>query len=245
VTAYTPKFQFSVPKTEIPGSAKTTIAIVTFNKSAKTFNSFNSRFVQDLQNVLVARGYNVKGPFTSVDDLTYSDKKGSDFILLYSLSGTSTFDNVQSTGGGSTSDLPNSEEARIWDGTYGSLLGVPIKNMNGNADYFHGNLLTSAKINIELDESMSGEKLWRKTVDISANPEPFDTASPHAMANGETPAIAMSKTTYWDLGMTNALNEALDSIYTNAFNTIWKQLDPEELRDLKKQADEIKSKKRF
>ncbi len=245
VVAYIPKFQFPIPNTAVPGSAKTTIAIVQATPNNQAFNTFNSRFVQDLQNVLVARGYNVKGPFPTIDDMTYSDKKDSDFILRYGLSGNYIFTNVKTTQSADESQLPPAEEKLIWNGTYTSLLGLPVKNINGQAKYFSGNFIVSSKINLELDESLSGEKLWMKTIDISANPEPFDTSAPHAIANNEDPTVALEKTTYMDQGMTNALNKALNSIYNNAFTAIWNQLDPMELRDLKKQADEIKSKKRF
>lgn len=247
VTAYTPKYQFDVPKAEVPGSAKTTIAIVTYqqNDSDNVSNEFNSRFVKDLQNVLVARGYSVKGPFLKKDELTFSDKKGSDFILTYGISFSNTFSNVQVSEKAKLSQLPDKECNLLWDGTYMNLpLVGPTKNYSrGTACYYRGELKNMAKINMTLVESMSGEKLWTKTLDISSDPEPFETGNPHAFFYGMDPGAALAKTTFFDIGMNNAAFKSADKIYNNAFTATWKHLDPEELREIKKQADEIKSKK--
>lgn len=246
VTAYTPKYQFDVPKAEAPGSAKTTIALISYqqNSGDNVSNEFNSRFAKDLQNLLVARGYNVKGPFASKDELAYSDKKGSDFILTYGLSFSSAFSNVQAYEKAKLSQLPDGEINRIWDGTYTNvpLLG-PMKNYRGDAFYFRGEVRTSSKINMTLVESLSSEKLWTKTIDISPAPEPFETSSVHALPQGMDATTALSKTTFADTGMNNPVFKAADKIYNNAFTAIWKYLDPEELREIKKQSDEIKSKK--
>lgn len=246
VTAYTPKYQFDIPKAEVPGSAKVTIALIAYaqQKSDNVTNEFNSRFVKDLQNVLVARGYNVKGPFATEDELTYSDKKGSDFILTYGISFSSAFSNVQGAEKAKLSQLPEAEVNRIWDGTYTNvpLLG-PMANYRGDAFYFSGELKNSAKINMTLVESLSKEKLWTKSIDISSEPESFVTSSPHALPEGMDATTALAKTTFADTGMNNPALKAADKIYNNAFAAIWKHLDPEELREIKKQSDEIKSKK--
>lgn len=246
VTAYTPKYQFDVPKADVPGSAKTTIALITNKRQDKdnVTNEFNSRFLKDLQNVLVAHGYNVKGPFTTEDELTFSDKKGSDFILTYGISFSSAYSNVQGSEKAKLSQLPETEVNRIWDHTYTNvpLLG-PMKNYRGDAFYFRGEMKNSAKINMTLLASMAKETLWSKTIDISSDPEPFETSSPHALPQGMDATTALSQTTFADTGMTNPAFKAADKIYNNAFTAIWKHLDPEELREIKKQADEIKSKK--
>lgn len=248
VSAYTPKYQFDVPKAEVPGSAKTTIALVTYKQKEgdQVTNEFNSRFVKDLLNALVARGYNVKGPFETKDELTYSDKKGSDFILTYGLSFSSSLNNVQPTERAKLSQLPEVELNRMWDGTYTNvpLLGS-MPNYRGDASYFRGELATASKINMTLVESMSDQKLWSKTVDISTEPTPFETNLPHALPRGVDPTVALRETKVIDWGLTNPVFMASDKIYNNAFTAIWKHLDPDELREIKKQADEIKSKKVF
>jgi len=245
VTLYTPQFQYAVPKTEVPGSSKTTISIVNFTgNTGLPLTTFQARFLTDLQNVLVARGFSVRGPFATKDEMTFSDKKGSDFILVYSLSAQSDYQGVSVVSKGKISELPSGEENRVWNGTYSTILGLPIKNINGDAVYFHGALGVSAKINLTLVESMSSEKLWSKTLDISAPAEFFDTARPHAIAVGEVPAAALKLDTM-DIGVASAINKSLDGIYTNALNGVWKHLDPQELREIKLQADEIKGKKVF
>lgn len=244
-SAYTPRFQYEVPKAAIPGSAKATVAIVTYQgETGLQLTTFQARFIADLQNVLVARGFSVKGPFATKDEMTFSDKKGSDFILLYSIAAQNRFLTAAVTGEGRPSSLVPAEENRLWNGTYSNLLGVSVKNISGSAAYFHGTLAVDAKINLTLVESMTGEKLWTKTLDISSDPEGFDTAQAHALGRGEAPLAAMQAATF-DLGMVNAVNRSLDGIYNNGFKAVWNHLDPQELMEIKKQADEIKSKKVF
>lgn len=247
VATYTPHYQFESPKTEIPGSAKSTIAIVTYkqNQADNLSNEFNDRFVKDLQNVLVARGYSVKGPFASKDELTFSDKKGSDFILTYGIAFTNEYSNVQITEKANISQLPQTECDLLWDGTFSNLpiIGVTKNYTKGTAYYFKGEIKNTAKINLTLVESMSGEKMLSKTLDISAEPEAFETNVPHAAIYGTVPAASIRQTKVADIGMQNARFKTADKIYTNAFTSIWKSLDPEELREIKKQSDEIKSKK--
>lgn len=244
--AYTAKFQFAPPTVAAPGSAKVSIALVTYQNNDKDWNTFNSRFVTDLQGALVARGYSVKGPFATRDEMTYADKKGSDFVLTYSVVGSLDFDNVGLAAQpiSKLSSLPDAEQARMWDGTYTNLpLVGSVKNIRGKAAYFKGEIKSLSKINLLLAESQSGEKLWTKTVDISIQPESFETVQLHGLPDGTSPKEALAKTTFWDQAMLNAHQRSLDAIYTNAFTAIWKHIDPEEMKAIKTQADEIKGKK--
>ena len=48
-----------------------------------------------------------------------------------------------------------------------------------------------------------------------------------------------------DAGLVNPITTALQEFYTSVMNTSWNQLDPNELTPLKKQVDEIRSKKKY
>lgn len=72
------------PLTEaVPGSADATFAIVgtQFDTPIPLFRTFASNMTKDFGEILTARGFGVRGPFMAYNDLTYSDKEGSDLIL--------------------------------------------------------------------------------------------------------------------------------------------------------------------
>ena len=67
----------------VPGSANATFAIVgaQFETPVPLFKTFVSNMTKDFGEILTARGFSVRGPFIEYNDMTYSDKEGSDLIL--------------------------------------------------------------------------------------------------------------------------------------------------------------------
>ena len=74
---YTPRAEST------PGSADTTFAVVgaQFKTPVPLFRTFASNMTKDFEEILTARGFGVRGPFMEYNDMTYSDKEGSDLIL--------------------------------------------------------------------------------------------------------------------------------------------------------------------
>ena len=66
-----------------PGSAGATFAIVgaQFETPVPLFRTFASNMTKDFGEILTARGFGIRGPFMVYDDMTYSDKEGSDLTL--------------------------------------------------------------------------------------------------------------------------------------------------------------------
>ena len=76
-------FDYTPPSEAAPGSANTTFAIVgtSFNTPIPIFKTFASNMTKDFVEILTAHGYGVRGPFMTYDDMTYTDKEGSDLKL--------------------------------------------------------------------------------------------------------------------------------------------------------------------
>ena len=76
-------FDYTPPSEAIPGSADATFAIVgtRFDTPVPLFRTFASNMTKDFGEILTARGFGVRGPFMAYDDMTYSDKEGSDLTL--------------------------------------------------------------------------------------------------------------------------------------------------------------------
>ncbi len=151
--AYAPKFDFAPPETTAPGSAGVAFAVVnaryakeeSWTKEAP-FTTFAGNLSADFQELLNARGYTVRGPFTTADEMTFPDKKGSDLALQPTLE--LTFDPV-----------PGS--AKLKDST--SLLGAALggKSFTAEVDY-----AVAGRVTLAVTEPLSGERMWFKSVPV-------------------------------------------------------------------------------
>ena len=75
-------FDYTPPEAT-PGSANVTVAVVgaQIETPVPLFKNFASNMTKDFGEILTARGFGAKGPFTEYDHMTYSDKEGSDLVL--------------------------------------------------------------------------------------------------------------------------------------------------------------------
>ena len=76
-------FDYTPPAEAVPGSADATFAVVgtNFDTPIPLFKTFASNMPKDFGEILTARGFGVRGPFITYNDMTYSDKEGSDITL--------------------------------------------------------------------------------------------------------------------------------------------------------------------
>ncbi len=75
-------FDYTPPEAT-PGSANVTFAVVgaQIETPVPLFKNFASNMTKDFGEILTARGFSAKGPFSEYDLMTYSDKEGSDLVL--------------------------------------------------------------------------------------------------------------------------------------------------------------------
>lgn len=76
-------FDYTPPSDAVPGSADATFAVVgtKFDTPISLFKTFASNMTKDFGEILTARGFGVRGPFATFNEMTYSDKEGSDVKL--------------------------------------------------------------------------------------------------------------------------------------------------------------------
>lgn len=91
------KFDFNPPSQETVGSANATIAIVkpTFvgqnpEYYVSPFKEMAINMGNDFEELLAAKGFTVRGPFNSRDEMVYNDKVNSSFIFEVSIDLKST-----------------------------------------------------------------------------------------------------------------------------------------------------------
>ena len=90
-------FDYTPPSEAIPGSADATFAVVgtKFETPISLFKTFASNMTKDFGEIVTARGFGVRGPFMTYDDMTYSDKEGSDLVLTAEVEFSSDISQIQ------------------------------------------------------------------------------------------------------------------------------------------------------
>lgn len=212
------RFDFSPEENSQRASAPLTLALIAPNygenfvySKVSPFREFSSALVDDMEEMMVARGYNLRGPFDTKGDMVYSDKEQSDLIL------------------GVNINLNLTDNARAIPKTKTSIWGI------SSTDYrVSGSLGFGGKLNLEIREPFSSEMLWKKSIlledrNILVDGDVWFTYKPSL-------AIALSE----DAGVRNPFTKVLIEFYSYCVDLVWKHLDPRELAPLKDQGAQIK-----
>lgn len=214
---YTPIFDYSPPQQAKPAAANVTFAVVgaTFPGSTSTlFQQFTQNISQDFFEILTSRGYTVRGPFQTYDDITFPDKKGSDLILMPELQINWDTRNLR------------------WEPSFGAAL------FGKSAYTGEGNLVLTGRINLVVAESLSHEKMWTKSVDIPPLTVRVDETAAYSIPNVPIQQLLESEPSVY-----NPVAKALEMQYKIILDRANQYLDPDEMQIVKKQAQEIRIKK--
>jgi hypothetical protein len=152
--AYTPQFDFAPPSNAAPGSAGVAVALVNATyigsgavtsggeswSAVPPFSDFSHHMSLDFQEVLSARGFTVRGPFASYDELTFPDKSNSDLILTPTLDVSFRLQNIRATQ---------------------NLVLLGPKTMKLEGDFTVG-----GRVTLSVNESLSNQRMWYKSIDI-------------------------------------------------------------------------------
>jgi hypothetical protein len=221
VTRDQAKFDFSPPSRAKVSFAGITIALVKPTYVGKNpeyfvapFNEMALRMGDDFEELLTAKGFTMRGPYGSRDEMTFTDKINSSFILEISVDLNPEY---------------NRKYTRIEHSpSYGELLlnkyatTTYTYKMSGLA-IIGGNLVIKAK------SAQYGELLWTKS--IALEPAKFDLPSQTTW----TSIVGMSDELNQDDLVYNTLARELEKIYLKALNLAWQQIDPEEMKTVAEQ----------
>jgi hypothetical protein len=232
VQRYVPTFDFAPSAQAQPGSAHITFAVIKprFVSNIALFQSFAEKMGQDFYEVVSARGFGVRGPFATYDQMTYPDKKGSDLLLMPEL--TVRLD---------TSRLTWKEQVNGGDFTR-ALLGD--KRTRYKAE---GQVILGGRINLVVAESLSTERMWTKSVEIAPIEITLQTTGNYfTMFNRNDTAVGDSEAAMLlnnEPQLYSDVAKALEAQYKIILTAVYNYLDPEEMRMVNKQADEIRKRK--
>jgi hypothetical protein len=213
---YTPIFDYSPPHEAKPAAANVTFAVVggSYPQMISLFQQFSQNMSQDFFEILTARGYTVRGPFRTYDDITFPDKKGSDLILIPEL------------------QINGDASSLKWD----QSLGVALLGQRGYTG--EGVLTFTGRLNLVVAESLSREKMWTKSVELPPLTVRVEETRMYSSDNVPIQQLLESEPAIY-----NGVAKALETQYKSILDKAHQYLDPDEMQIVKKQAQEIRNKK--
>lgn len=179
----------------------------------------------DMEELLTGRGYTLEGPFQSRDELVYSAKKNSDLIVTPEIDITVDFINLS------------------WKENQ-SVLGA-LADSDPTYSIEEGTAQVSSRLNLIISESMTGEKLWTKSLEVLDQRVTFTGHQEYPSRPPSNAQVNMNNIGKVEIDLQNKVAQALENAYTEVLQTVWDHLDPREMRGIKKQADEIKANTTF
>ncbi len=179
--------------------------------------SFSSHIGIGLEEILVAKGVNTKGPYSTLDEITWPDKKGANLTLTETV-----FIQIEDKG-----------QVSLVRERYDTGKKFP-------ATYLVETRRMAVEIwfTYEMREPLSAEKMWLKKLELGTFEEDY-------MIGKEVASPQRRKTE--TLGYFDTKKEVfagiLNKVYPQIMQAAWVYIHPDELLVLDKKADEIRSKK--
>ncbi len=207
------KFDFSPPFRVQSGSTGITIAIVRpvyVGKNAEYYISpykeMSTSMGADFEELLTAKGFTIRGPFGSRDEMVYNDKINSSFIIEIVI------------------ELdPRYNQKYTSKTNWGSIMD---KTQSATTQKMYGEMTLAGRLVINAKSSKYGELLWKKNIDL----EPASFTYSGSMTWQGIPTI--SEELNKDNQVYNTLARELEKFYQNALNLAWQQIDPVEMKSV-------------
>jgi hypothetical protein len=214
-------FSFVPEHTETPKSHNIAFVLINpsyapsfYYRSYSPFSDFAKAMGNDVQQLIIARGFSIFGPYTTPDELIYSDKKNSDIILEIDIEPDINIQNVKAT-------------PHFKYGLYGTSTYVHT---------FDGTVIMQGKIDLTAKAVWNNEILWKKSIPLPT--KSFEVNSYKKYVDNMFNRTFAAN----DAGVVNPFVDALEDYYKTVMQTVYAHLDPDEMKDVKKQADEIREK---
>ncbi|OPY86555.1 MAG: hypothetical protein A4E71_01511 [Smithella sp. PtaU1.Bin162] len=213
--------------------AESAFADPTYSKVAK---GFSASMGVDMDKIVIAKGMTVKGPYAYLDEITYSDKKGSDLTLA-----PKVFITTQVKYIGDPKSVRYSKE-----GGSGAEIRV-------NREF---EMKIGGWVSFVMQEPLSAEKMWIKKLELEDTVvrgiESYEgipqyatyrsgcmNEQVHSYVSGYNRGKLMFD------GKVDAMADMLKKIYPTIMGKCWTYIDAEEIISLKEKTKEIRILKRY
>lgn len=173
---------------------------------SEPYTSFIKNMGDDFEEMLIAKGFRVRGPFKSKDEMVYSDKKNTDLALLVNV------------------DL-RQEGFELLKKSPSNSLSSFFQDQNDPLFYIKGEFYHFGNIILEIVDPFTGEKFWKKSVSLDRKTILLNGANEWSDAK-----MAMSANPFYeDVGVYNPISRALEGYYDDALQTASRHLAFEEI----------------
>lgn len=239
-------YKYEPPEKKNPASVQATIVVVNpFYKESesalidplytKVAKGFSASMGVDMDKVVIAKGMMVKGPYTSLDDITYSDKKISDLTLVPKVFLTTQIKYVGELARHEYRNDAGKEEMRI-DRKF--------------------EMKFSGWIAFVMQEPLSGEKMWIKRLELDdtvvqdiesyeAIPKYQTTRSGCFNEIEHTWLVGYDRGKLLYDGKVDAMANMLKKTYPTIMEKCWIYIDTQEVLALQEKTKEIRVLKRY
>lgn len=227
--SYNPPQQGNMPA----GSVPVTVAVVnpSYRETdsalmnelySKVARGFTSSMGTDLDKILIAKGMTTTGPYPSLDEITYSDKKNAELTLA----------------------------PKIFISTeikYGNM--QPTRRNEGLTMEREFNMSISGWVTFIMQEPLSGEKMWIKKLELEpvkvSGLEIFEAIPRYGSdgCGGHSVVGYDASEKHLYLGQTEAMAGALKQLYPVIMSKFQLFLDSDEMVQLKEKGKEIRTRK--
>lgn len=202
---------------------------------SKVGKGFSASMGTDLDKILLAKGLTTTGPFPSLDEITYSDKKGAALTLAPQIFLTADVKYLDNCVDGQTTNCgPASDYGQFRSG----------RNFV---------MVVSGWISFVMQEPLSGEKMWIKKldldpveirgVDVVENVPTYTRVSDGCGGyNNVVTGYTRANSLVYD-GKADAMAFAIQKMYPTVLEKFQKFVDTDELQELKRKTAEIRAAK--
>ena len=215
-------FDYATKETAKPGSASMALALVQpyyapafTDGSGELFKAFQQAMAKDVEEMIIAKGFTLKGPYQSHDEMVFEDKKRTDVLIQIEIAPQFT-----AFEGG-------------WK-TFTSIMGSAYTTYR-----YMAKASLVGKINLSGVEPLTNEKIWSKSVLI---PSIENIALESSYRYTSTVPWTELRN---DPGIYNALGDALQAQYSGIMEKVAVHFNVEEFASLKNQIKELKAKKGY
>jgi len=215
------KFDYSPQSRAQTGSTGITIAIVKPTYVGKNpeyfvppFNEMASRMGNDFEELLTAKGFTMKGPYGSRDEMVYIDKINSSFVMEIGIELNPQYNRKYST----AEHAPSFSEILL--------------NKNAPTTYTYkmsGEVTLGGSLVINVRSAQYGELLWKKSIELETSS--FTYEGQNAWSSVPTMADELNK----DNVVYNTVSRELEKLYNKTLNLAWQQIDPAEMKGVAEQ----------
>lgn len=214
---------FSVPERNPAGSVKLTIAVVNPDYVEKMptqysllARSFSNSLGSSLDEIIIAKGMTVKGPYENLEVIPYPDKKATNLTLSPRVA--INFLGAREVGEKKTAF-------------------VTVRGKNILSDIIKYEMDVEGWISFEMREPLSAEKMWIKKLDLGKFTVNYEAA--YRLNHGNRTSELIFDTRQ------DAVALSLNTMYPKILKTAWNYLNTDEMIALNKKGEEVRKLKRY